>query len=142
MSVLTDEARAALTGGHLAHLTTLGRDGSPHVTIVWVGLEGDEIVTGHLGKYQKLRNIERDHRVVLSMVTGGRNPIGLDNYLVVYGSARITEGGAPELLQRLAHVYIGPDVPFPPMEFPPPGYICRITPHRLGGTGPWTEPYP
>ena len=43
MSVLIDEARAALTSGHLAHLVTLNPDGSPQVTIVWVGLEGDEI---------------------------------------------------------------------------------------------------
>ncbi len=137
MSVLTSEARSALTGGHLAHLTTLGRDGSPHVTIVWVGLDVDEIVSGHLGRYQKLRNIERNPRVALSMVTGGRNSFGLENYLVVYGNARITEGGAPELLQRLAHVYIGPDVPFPPMDSPPPGFVVRITPRRLGGIGPW-----
>jgi len=37
VSVLSDEARTALTSGNLAHLTTLGRDGSPHVTVVWVG---------------------------------------------------------------------------------------------------------
>ena len=60
-------------------------------------------------------------------------------HLVVYGTAHITEGGAPELLQELAHVYIGPDVPFPPMEFPPPGFVLRITPHRLSGVGPWAD---
>lgn len=139
MSVLTEEARAALTSGRLGHLTTLSRDGSPHVTLVWVGLDGDEIVSGHLGMYQKLRNVERDPRVVLSLQTEGRNPSGLDHYLVVYGRARITAGGAPELLQRLAHVYIGPGTPFPPMEFPPSGYVLRITPERLGGVGPWAD---
>jgi len=36
------------------------------------------------------------------METGGKNEIGLDNYLVVSGRAGIAEGGAPELLQRLA----------------------------------------
>jgi hypothetical protein len=54
VSVLIDEARAALTSGHVAHLVTLNPDGSPQVTIVWVGLEGDEIVSGHLGMRQKL----------------------------------------------------------------------------------------
>lgn len=38
--------REALTTGHLAHLVTLGADGSPQVTLLWVGLEGDEIVAG------------------------------------------------------------------------------------------------
>ena len=139
MSVLFDEARAALTSGHLAHLVTLNPDGSPQVTIVWVGLEGDEIVSGHLGMRQKLANVRRDPRVVLSLVTGGRDPSGLDEYLVVHGTARITEGGAPELLQRLAEVYIGPGVKFPPMEDPPPGYVLHITPRRVGGVGPWAR---
>jgi PPOX class probable F420-dependent enzyme len=139
VSVLIDEARAALTSGHLAHLVTLNPDGSPQVTIVWVGLEGDEIVSGHLGMRQKLANVRRDPRVVLSLVTGGRDPSGLDEYLVVHGTARITEGGAPELLQRLAAVYIGPGVKFPPMQDPPPGYVLRITPTRVGGVGPWAR---
>jgi len=117
----------------------LNPDGSPQVTIVWVGLEGDEIVSGHLGMRQKLANVRRDPRVVLSLVTGGRDPSGLDEYLVVHGTARITEGGAPELLQRLAEVYIGPGVKFPPMEDPPPGYVLHITPTRVGGVGPWAR---
>ena len=83
MSVLIDEARAALASGHLAHLVTLNPDGSPQVTLVWVGLEGEEIVSGHLGVRQKLANVRRDPRVVLSLVTGGRDPSGLDEYLVV-----------------------------------------------------------
>jgi PPOX class probable F420-dependent enzyme len=137
VSVLTDEARAALTSGRLAHLVTVEPDGSPQVTIVWVGLEGDEIVSGHLGERQKLRNVRRDPRVVLSLATGGKSPIGLDEYMVVHGTARVAEGGAPQLLQRLAAVYIGPGVKFPPMDDPPPGYVLRITPTRIGGVGPW-----
>jgi PPOX class probable F420-dependent enzyme len=140
VSVLTEEAHAALTGGHLAHLATVNPDGSPQVTLVWVGVEDGEIVSGHLGDRQKLRNCRRDPRVVLSLVTGGRTPIGLDEYLVVRGTARITEGGAAELLQRLAEVYIGPGVKFPPMDDPPPGYVLRITPTALGGVGPWASP--
>jgi len=138
MAVLTDEARAALTSGRLAHLVTTNPDGSPQVSIVWVGLDGDEIVSGHLGARRKLDNARRDPRVALSLATGGRNPIGLDEYLVVHGRARIEQGGAPELLQRLAEVYLGPGVKFPPMDDPPPGWIVRITPTRIGGVGPWS----
>jgi hypothetical protein len=67
------------------------------------------------------------------------NEIGLREYLVVHGRARVEEGGAPELLQRLAHVYLGPDVRFPPMPDPPPGVITRITVERVGGFGPWAQ---
>ena len=102
--LLTDEVRAALTAGHLAHLVTLSPEGHPHVTVVWVGLEDDEIVAAHLGAYQKVQNIRRDPRVCLSMETGGASAGGLNHYLVINGRARVTEGGAPELLQRLAHV--------------------------------------
>jgi hypothetical protein len=75
----------------------------------------------------------------LSIEVGGHNEMGLANYLVVEGTARITEGGAADLLQRLATVYIGPGVKFPPFDDPPPGYVLRIAPHRVRGTNPWTS---
>ncbi len=139
MADLPDSARALLESNRLAHLVTINADGSPQVAIVWVGLDGDEIVCAHLAEQQKLRNVRRDPRVVLSMEGHGRNPMGLDEYLVVHGTARVTEGGAPELLQRLAHTYLGPDVVFPPMPDPPAGFITRITPTRIGGVGPWSS---
>ena len=137
--MLRAEARAVLESDALAHLVTLNPDGSPQVTCVWVGLEGDEIVAGHLRPQQKLRNIERDPRVALSLETSRTNALGLREYLVVHGRARIQEGGAPELLQRLARVYLGPDVVFPPMPDPPDGDVTRGAVERVGGIGPWTE---
>ena len=126
-----------LESDRLAHLVTLNPDGRPQVSCVWVGLEGDEIVSGHLGTWQKVRNVERDPRVALSIEAKGTNELGLQEYLVVHGRARIQEGGAPELLQKLARTYIGPDAVFPPMPDPPPGFVTRITVERLGGVGPW-----
>jgi len=64
--------------------------------------------------------------------------MGLTEYAVLYGEARIQEGGAPELLQKLAEVYMGPGVKFPPMENPPHGYVTRIRIDRIEGVGPWT----
>jgi PPOX class probable F420-dependent enzyme len=104
--ILNDTVRQALTAGHLAHLVTLNKDGSPQVSIVWVGLDDDEIVCAHQNLYKKLKNIQRDSRVALSMVTGGKTN-GLDNYLVINGRARVTEGGASELLNQLAEIYVG-----------------------------------
>ena len=95
--VLNDAARAALTAGRTAHLVTLEPDGRPQVTLVWTGLDGDEIVTAHLAMRRKVANIRRDRRVALSVETGNRTATGLDEYLVVHGTARSTEGGAPEL---------------------------------------------
>jgi PPOX class probable F420-dependent enzyme len=137
MTSLPDSARAVLESSALAHLVTLNPDGSPQVTIVWVGLDGDEIVTGHLPNHRKLRNIRNDSRVALSVETGERNAAGLNEYLVIYGTARVIEGGAPELLQELARTYLGPGVRFPPMDNPPPGYITHIAVDRISGVGPW-----
>jgi hypothetical protein len=107
--------------------------------MIWVGLEGDEIVSGHLFRNRKVQNVERDPRVSLSVEGDGVGANGLRRYLWIRGTARVTEGGAPELLQRLAHVYLGPEVEFPPMDDPPPGFVIRTTPERIGGVGPWAE---
>jgi PPOX class probable F420-dependent enzyme len=137
MTVLTQSAQAVIESDRLAHLVTLNPDGSPHVTLAWVALEQDEILIASLRRFRKLRNIERDPRVSLSIEGLGLHPIGLREYLVVYGTARVEEGGAADLLRRLARIYIGPDSDFPPDPNPPPGWITRITPKRLGGAGPW-----
>ena len=136
---LPQSARELIESGSLAHLVTLNRDGSPQVTCIWVGLQGDEIVSGHLRPDQrKLTNIARDPRVTLSIEGTEIQPPGLKQYLVVHGRARVVEGGAPELLQRLAHAYLGPDVVFPPMADPPAGHVLHITVDRVGGVGPWS----
>jgi PPOX class probable F420-dependent enzyme len=139
---LPESARELIESGTLGHLVTLNADGSPQMTCVWVGIEDGELVSGHLGRWQKLKNIERDPRVVVSFEGTRIHPPGLKEYLVVHGHARVTEGGAPELLSRLAQVHLGPDVKFPPMPDPPPGYVTRISVERIGGVGPWAEPQP
>jgi PPOX class probable F420-dependent enzyme len=139
MVELTDDVRTALTAGRLAHLATVNPDGSPQMSVVWIGLDGDEIVIGHLGSGRKVANIARNPQVALTVEADGANPVGLANHLIVHGTARLQDGAAPELLQRLAHVYLGPDVKFPPFDNPPPGRVIRITVDRIGGVGPWSS---
>jgi PPOX class probable F420-dependent enzyme len=136
---MTPEIRNALSAGRLGHLSTLNPDGSPQVSAVWVGVEGEDVVIGHLMGGAKVRNIARDPRVALTVEVAGANPIGMTNYLIVYGRAHLVEGGAPELLQRLAEVYVGSGVTFPPMPNPPAGHVIHITPERFGGVGPWSD---
>ncbi len=139
---LPESAKDLIRAGRLGHLVTLNPDGSPQVSVVWVGLEDGELITAHLGAYRKVENVRRDPRVALTMEAEGTNAIGMQHHLVVHGRARVEEGGAPAMLQRLAEVYVGPGVRFPPMPNPPEGYLLRITPERVGGVGPWAEPPP
>ena len=123
---LPTEIRALIESGPAAHLVTLNPNGSPQVTVVWIGLDGDEVVAGHLPRNRKVRNIQRDPRVAVSLEAPTRSSLGLTEYAVLYGKASIQRGGAPELLQKLAATYLGPGIKFPPMDDPPPGYITRI----------------
>jgi PPOX class probable F420-dependent enzyme len=137
---LPDSAKALIERGALGHLVTIGGDGAPQVTCVWVAVDGDDLLTAHLNPGQrKVENVRRDPRVALSFEGTEIHPPGLREYLVVRGRATIEEGGAPELLQRLAHVHLGPEVRFPAMDDPPPGVRLRISVERIGGVGPWTE---
>ena len=138
MTEIPADVRTVIESGALAHLVTLNPDGSPQVSCVWVGLDGDELVSGHLnGSQRKLRNVRRDPRVSLSLEATKGNTAGMRHYVVLRGRARLTEGGAADLLQRLAYTYIGPGVTFPPMSDPPPGFVMHIEVDRVGGFGPW-----
>jgi PPOX class probable F420-dependent enzyme len=139
LTELHPEARELLESDALVHMATLRADGSPASTVIWVGLDGDEIVSGHLFRNRKVQNVERDPRVSLSLEGTGTADNGLRRYLWIRGTARVTEGGAAELLQNLAHTYLGPDVVFPAMDDPPPGFVIRTKPERIGGNGPWAE---
>jgi PPOX class probable F420-dependent enzyme len=135
---IPQSVRELLPRAPLAHLTTLNADGSPQVTVVWVGIENEEFVIGHMAEHKKVRNVQRDARIALSMLGDKINANGLREYVVVYGHARVTEGGAADLLQRLAQIYLGPNAVYPPPAMRNiPGYITRITPTHFAGVGPW-----
>lgn len=136
--MLHPDARELVTSGAYGHVVTLDPDGAAHVTLAWFDLDGDDLVFATLADQRKLANLRRDPRVVVSFESVEVDAHGLRPYLVVEGSARVTEGGAPALLQHLARRYLGPDVTFPPMPDPPEGYVTRVTPERVRGVGPWT----
>ena len=137
---LDESAHALIGSGADATLVTINPDGSPQVSLLWVALRttpdgDDELVTGHLVEHQKVRNVRRDNRVALTIVSTDRSG-PMTPYLAIRGTAHIEEGGAPELLTELAHTMMGPDAHFPPPGSPP-GYITHIRVEAAGGMGPW-----
>lgn len=134
------ELRELIETGPLAHLATINPDGSPQVTVIWVGLDGEQLVSGHMHHHKKLRNIERDPRVVLSFAAPRDRDAFLNPYAVLHATATVEPSNdAWPLLDRLAKVYLRPDSEFP--EAPGPGYIVRYDIQRVGGVGPWTPPH-
>jgi PPOX class probable F420-dependent enzyme len=134
---LNEAARKLIGNGVDATLVTLNPDGSPQVSVVWVALrstpDGDELVTAHLKEHKKVRNVRRDPRVAVTIVNPGDVGKSLRSYISIDGTARIAEGGAPELLRELSQELLDPNV-FPPKDAPP-GYITHIHIDKVGGVG-------
>jgi PPOX class probable F420-dependent enzyme len=135
---LPKELRDLVESGPLAHLSTVNPDGSPQVSVVWIGLAGDDVVSGHLSLNQKLRNIGRDPRVVLSFEAPRDPAVFLSEHAVLRARATIEPSdGAWDLLNRLTKVYMSAEKEFPAPRTP--GYIVRYSIERIGGVGPWTR---
>lgn len=107
MPSIPAEAIYLLEGKHFAHVATLNADGSPQVTPVWVGHDGDTILINTARGRLKERNLGRDPRVALSIPDSG-NPY---RALVIQGRVTgITEDGADEHIDSLAKRYLDEDV--------------------------------
>lgn len=137
MAELHPELRALIESGPLAHVVTLNPDGGPQLTVVWIALDGDDVLTAHMALHRKLRNLQRDPRIAISIQAPRQPGEFMTPYAVLYGTATVQAGGGAELLQRLGRVYVSPDFDFP---FPPgggDGYVVRTRVERVAGHGPW-----
>lgn len=139
MTRLPQELRELIASGPLAHLSTVNADGSPQVTVVWIGLDGDDVVSGHMDRRLKVRNMERDPRVVLSFDAPRKPGVFLAEHAVLRARAAVEPSdGAWDLLDRLTKVYLSPTSTFPAPRGP--GFIVRYRVERIGGVGPWVSP--
>jgi PPOX class probable F420-dependent enzyme len=93
-----------LQGRNLAFISTLSRDGSPHITPMWADMEGDVILINTFESSAKSKNIKKDPRIAISVVESN-NP-----YNMVSIKGRVidqTTEGADEHLKKLAKRYLG-----------------------------------
>jgi PPOX class probable F420-dependent enzyme len=141
MAKIPDSLRDLLATGPLATVVTVDPDGTPHVTVAWAGVDGDEIVMANFYNHEqrKFENMRRDGRVVLSFLAKEFTGQGLWPYAVVEGHIdRIIEGGALDVMDRLAEFYIGPGERYP-MRDVPEGLVIRVAVDRIYGQGPWAD---
>lgn len=141
MPHMPNELRELIESGPMAHLSTINPDGSAQVTVIWIGLDGDAIVSGHMQHHKKLKNIERDPRVVLSFVAPRDHGVVLNPYVVLRARATVEPSEAAwDLLNRLTKTYMSPDTEFPAPKGP--GYIVHYEIEQIGGVGPWAQNRP
>jgi PPOX class probable F420-dependent enzyme len=140
MSVISDSARALLGSAAPAHVVTQRIDGTPQVSVVWVGLDGDEIMIGTQRGNAKVRNLRRNPQIVLSIL-GTELIYGfLLEHLLLTGRATIDEAGPASwltLMDQLSQVYLG--TPFPNRGGGENGVIIRVEVDRISGVGPWAS---
>jgi PPOX class probable F420-dependent enzyme len=132
MAEIPAEARHLLEGQHFAHVATLNSDGSPQVSPVWIGLEGDTLTFNTAEGRVKPKNVRNDPRVAISVVNQ-ENPY--ENLLVQGRVTEITHEGADEDIDALAKRYMGVD------EYPlrQPGekrVLVKIEPEKVTHQAP------
>lgn len=134
--LLSGELRDLIESGPLTYLSTINTDGSPQVTAMWIGLDGDTLVSTHMRFNVKLRNMQRDPRVVLSFAPPQQPGDWMGPHAIIHATASIGPiGPTGPLLTRLAKVYVGVDAEYPDQS--QDGYIVQYTISRIGGVGPW-----
>ncbi|MET0212619.1 MAG: PPOX class F420-dependent oxidoreductase [Vicinamibacterales bacterium] len=132
---LPQPVRSLLEDKAYGHVVTVTATGRPRVTMVWMDVDGDEVVFNTAEGRKKVQDLRRDPRVIVSVQD--RNDS--QSYAVFHGQARITTDGAREHIDKLTKRFLGID------QYPgPPGetrLIVRIGVERIGGVAPGYKPW-
>jgi len=113
------------------HVVTFNDKGNPEVTMVWIDVDGDEVLFNTAEGRRKPGNIRRDPRVIVS-VQDRNNP---QAYAAFYGKGRVIDAGADEHIDKLAKRFLGADK-YPFRQPTEKRLIVRIAVDRISGMGP------
>jgi PPOX class probable F420-dependent enzyme len=133
---LPQSVRKIMQDKAYGHVVTFNADGKPQVTMVWMDVDGDEVLFNTADGRLKPRNLRRDPRVIIS-VQDRNDP---QSYMVFHGKASVTEAGADAQIDTLAKRFLGVDK----YPFRRPGekrLIVRVKVDRIGGYGPKMQPW-
>lgn len=133
---LPQSVKTLLLDKAYGHVVTSNSDGKPQVTMVWMDVEGDEVLFNTAEGRRKAQNLRQEPRIIVS-VQSRSDP---QAYAVFHGKARVTETGADEHIDKLAKRFLGADK----YPFRQPGekrLLVRISVDRIGGFGPRMQPW-
>ncbi len=139
MISIPSPAQALLGTDAVAHVWTSNADGSGQVSVVWVIVQGDEILFGTDANSRKARNLARDPRVILSVEDTERSERGFQRHLLIHGKATIEPGPHPDLMDDMALKYAGLHRHPLALRDSPSSVLVRVTVERIGGVGPWMD---
>ena len=123
MATVTDRQAALLQAGkHFGVVATVGDDGRPQTSVVWVDWDGENVVFNTTNARAKGRNLRGNPRVSIS-VWDNDNPYA---YFEVEGTATLDETGAAEHINNLSLRYTGEDFASPVDRL-----IVRVRPERV-----------
>ena len=106
---LPDGLLALLRQPSPCFLATTMPDGAPQLTQTWVDTDGEHILINSVAGFQKIRNIERDPRVALTV----SDPEQVSRYFAVRGRVLdVTADGAADHIEKLAQRYLGGPYPW------------------------------
>ena len=123
---LPERAKEWLDRPVFVSLATVNADGSPQSTVHWVTRDGDDVLLSTVRGRRHARNVERDPRVSVLLVS----PDDPYEYLEVRGTATVTEQGGRELIDDLNEKYRGRR----PYPHDPPGavrLVVRVPPEHV-----------
>jgi PPOX class probable F420-dependent enzyme len=111
-ATLTDDDLAYFTGTDFATFVTVGPDGSPQATIVWVDAADGHVLVNTAQGRVKDRNVRANPRVALAVMRGG----DAYDWLSLTGTVVDIEVGerAERHIDELSHQYDGHGYAFTP----------------------------
>ena len=106
MATIPESFRDIFAKKAFAHVATVGRDGTPQVTPVWVDYDGTHVRFNTARGRVKDKNLQRSPKIALSI----QDPDNPYRYIQIRGRvARVTEQGASEHIDSLSKKYLGKD---------------------------------
>jgi PPOX class probable F420-dependent enzyme len=132
MAAIPDEANHLLEGKHFAHVATINSDGTPQVSAVWIGRDGDLVTFNTAEGRIKTNNLHANPAVAIS-ITNEENPY--ENLIIQGKVVEMTEDGADEDIDALAKRYLDADS----YPFRQPGeerVLVKIEPEKVNHTNP------
>jgi PPOX class probable F420-dependent enzyme len=131
MAAIPAEAKHLFENKDFAHVATVNKDGSPQVSAVWIGLDGDLVTFNTVEGRVKANNLHRDERVAIS-IHAQDNPY--ENLIIQGKVAEMTQDGADADIDALAKRYLDADS-YPYRQPGEERVLVKIEPEKVNYKG-------